>query len=159
MVNLTATIDDREVLDAIREAEARGVDMGPAWKVIGGILVSSITQNFESGGRPVKWKKSKRVLMHGGKTLIKDANLMDSITDEPAKDHVKVGTDEPYGAVHQFGIDEKVKVKLKGKRKMIERHMKIDARPYLVIQDHDWPEIKDAALNHIAKPFEGGRAA
>jgi phage virion morphogenesis protein len=66
--------------------------------------VSSFQQNFREGGRPEKWKESKRAKKEGGQTLLKSGRLMKSITIPEVTDtSITFGSNLPYAAIHQFG--------------------------------------------------------
>jgi phage gpG-like protein len=75
-----------------------------------------------------------------------NGGLMASIHYVYGDTDVEIGTDKEYGAVHQFGIDKKVTATRKSKtvfgtqragHSLHQRHMKIPARPYLLVQEED----------------------
>jgi phage gpG-like protein len=61
---------------------------------------------------------------------------------------VEIGTNKIYAAVHQFGIGAYSHVASK------RGHPAIPARPFLVVQDKDWDEIKAELAEYVT----GGRA-
>ena len=131
----------------------------PLMHAIGMYLVNETHKNFKVGGRPRKWKPSKRALemkkgkitvQRGnvnlpvylqGKTLIRWGILYQSITykgnAKEGKLEVAVGTDIEYGIYHQYGVPA--------------RH--IPARPFLVVL----PEFEDKIRKIVAEWIEHGR--
>ena len=122
--------------------------------------VSSIQKNFEQGGRPAKWEKSKK---RKGKTLIKSGNMMKvtAMVDEGAA--AVIITSNPlaqaYSRIQNEGGTIQIKAGTKNgksvfagrehKRGVKEvtakaHQIKIPARPYLVIPPEDFPQILSA---------------
>ena len=143
-VNMTVTIDDREVQDLLKRLARRMADMTPAFAEIGEIVMESVQRNFEEKRAPdgTKWAplaastlKRKR---HPGEILIGENVLFPSIHPEAYKDSVAVGTNIIYGAIHQLGG-------FAGRG----HATKIPARPYLGVRDEDWPEIRAAIEDWI----------
>ena len=92
---------------------------------------SDIIENFRIGGQPTRWKPSHRAEYEGGQTLVDTSQLMKSAaTPQVQGDTIILGSDLPYAAVHQYGIDKEVKTKNGSRR------MRIDARPYLVFSNN-----------------------
>jgi phage virion morphogenesis protein len=140
-------------------------DMTPGMKIIGEVIRTSIVRNYEKEGRPEKWQKhgpaTEARRGHNAAILRDSGRLMRSIHPSAKKDHVLVGTDTVYAAVHQFGarrgefgtvtaqIKEHV-LKVAGKQIKVRAHTRqmqapwgdIPARPFLMVQDEDWDEIK-----------------
>jgi len=170
------TIDDSQVKKLLDDLKNRTQHLKPVMNIIGTFVRKSIQKNFEEGGRPIPWKPSKRVLLKGGKTLILNRQLFNSFTINPTDTFVEVGTNKKYAAVHQFGEDIDVpahnrKLFFKnfksGKRKgrtyfskegkasygksvEIEGYkVHIDARPFMMVQDDDWPNIAEKLNNYI----------
>jgi len=137
---IMVNIEDNGVQTLLANMHARLGNLTPAMNVIGEIVQSSAVRNFEESGRPNKWKPSKRAL-HGGKTLIGigiGGGLMGSISYRPFTNKVEISANKKYAAIHQFG----------GKA---GRGLKVNipARPYMLLQDEDWVEIKDALKGHL----------
>lgn len=117
----------------------------PAMRIIGRRVVNSVKTNFYQGGRPNGWqalapatlakKKGSMILVDKGKD-----GLMGSIHAEPKADHVIVGTDTLYAAVHQFGGQAGRGLKTT-----------IPQREFLLLQDGDYQEIKDDLANFILR--------
>ncbi len=174
-IRVTAT--DKGAMEILQGVVDRVRDMTPAMKIIGEIGRTSIVRNYEKEGRPSKWPK------HGLATearrgpnaaiLRESGRLMRSIHASAYKDHVLIGTDTVYAAVHQFGarkgefgtitaqIKEHVR-KIAGQQIKVKAHTRrmqvpwgdIPARPFLMVQDEDWEEIRAALNDYIM----GGRA-
>lgn len=152
-------IDDSEVKETIAGYLARLSNLTPAMKIVGSIVRTSVIKNFEVGGRP-KWEKSKKKT---GKTLINRHLLMNSIHSKAYQDRAEVGTNVIYAAIHQFGGKTAARtIKPVNKKALYwlgaghpvksvnHPGSKIPARPFLVVQDEDWTEIRAAVMEYIA---------
>ena len=129
-------------------------DLTDPGREIAHILGDSVRQNFREGGRPDAWPPSGRVRKHGGQTLRDTSNLYNKITAEfdAANGRVVVGTDVFYAPYLHFGVDKTVvqQVRAHTRRNGVqvrahERriHMRLPARPFMMIQDEDWETIGD----------------
>ncbi|MDF1592598.1 MAG: phage virion morphogenesis protein [Desulfobacterales bacterium] len=166
-IEINVKIDDQKVRQLIARIRQRQRDMTPAMKIIGETVRSSVIRNFEKGGRPTKWEPSKK---KKGKTLMVQGlggGLAGSINVRAASDSVIVGTNKKYAAVHQSGaakgsfnkgspVDMMIRAHLrKGiKVRAHTRRMKlprgdIPARPFLMVQDEDWSEIRAALSDYL----------
>jgi phage virion morphogenesis protein len=134
-----------EVAALANQIAARCGSSGPALAIIGETVRASVLQNFQAGGRPAAWaplapatlKKKK-----GGSILREKGHLMGSINAQPVGNVVLVGTNRIYGAIHQFGG-----------RAGRGGSAKIPARPFLLVQDEDWPEMVEQLGDYI---MQGG---
>jgi phage virion morphogenesis protein len=75
-------------------------DCRPLMRSIAGTMESAVLQNFDIGGRP-KWLLVKH---RKGTPLVDTENLKESITSYYDNSIAIVGTNEPYAAIHQFGV-------------------------------------------------------
>lgn len=172
-VAITVSINDKEIKELLSRIQNNLVDPTPIMKIIGSTVRASIIRNFEKGGRPQKWKKHSSLTEKrrgaGAKVLMAQGfagGLAGSINYSAKKDSVKIGTNKIYGAVHQFGakkgsfgiVAANIKAHLrKGiKVKAHTRKMKlpwgnIPARPFLMVQNEDWSEIKDAVNTYLLR--------
>lgn len=127
----------------------------PAMQVIGEIVQESIQRNFEEGGRPRKWKplapatikQRKRLGKWPGRILVRSGTaggLMGGISYRAFNDRVVAHANKVYAAIHHFGGKA-------GKGHKVD----IPARPYMMVQDEDWREIKAALNDFVMK----GKAA
>lgn len=139
MISISVKIEDGEVRSMLRGIAERTGNLTPAMKIIGAIIKDSVLKNFMVGGRP-KWRPSKRAMKEGGRTLVDKAILQNSINPKAFSDRAEVGTNVIYSAIHQFGGKA-------GKGHKVN----IPARPFLMVQDEDWTEIKAALTAHILK--------
>jgi len=141
-------IDDSRFKRSISELLARLVDTTPLMAEIGEIVVESVQRNFEEKQAPdgTPWKPlapaTVRARAKKGRSaediLIFNRILMGSVHPEAHRDHVDIGTNIVYAAVHQFGIGAYSHIETR--RTMPA----IPARPYLGVREEDWPEIDDA---------------
>ena len=103
------------------------------WCSVGNIVRDSVHQNFDSGGRPVKWPPRKDNKAHP--LLIESGTLKNSIYVEEIPNGVAIGTREHYQAVHNFGYPRKNIPQLK----------------YLMTQPDDVQKINKTISDHIRK--------
>ncbi|MBU0969204.1 MAG: phage virion morphogenesis protein [Proteobacteria bacterium] len=141
--------DDREFQNMVRDMIAKLGNLEPAHEIAGEILHASILKNFEDGGRPNKWPdlakstKEQRAKQGTwpGQILVRTGvrgGLMGAVTYDAAPSQVVFLGNKPYSAIHHFGG-------MAGKG----LKTKIPARPYMMIQDEDWQEIKTAIQQFI----------
>jgi phage virion morphogenesis protein len=148
-------IDIKIIKDEIRPmlaslAKKMG-DLSPVMKNVGETLLASIQRNFELGGRPKKWpglKPStiKQRLAQGhwpGQILVRhgvSGGLLGSISYRASSDQVVLSANKVYAAIHHFGG-------MAGRGQKV----KIPARPFMLIQNGDWAEIKRLAGEYLTK--------
>jgi phage gpG-like protein len=173
MLSISVSIDDSGVLKQLDNILLRTKNLKPAMNIVGQVVRRSVIKNFQAGGRPERWTPSKRVKKQGGKTLIDTAVLQNSINSRPFKDRVEVGTNVVYAAIQQLGgTIERMqgfrKVKrstaqamifgegktwrfAKGKKATHLQKIKttIPARPFLMVQDEDWVEIRQVLSDYL----------
>ena len=153
-ITIDVKIEDKEVKALFQRLLEKMQDLTPAMKVIGQIIRTSVVKNFEAGGRPHRWKPSKRAMVEGGRTMVDTGRLMKYITSRAYRDRAEVGTNVIYAAIHQFGGDieasrsKYLKFRIGG-RWAQKKKVRIPARPFLVVQDEDWQEIKEAILEYL----------
>jgi phage gpG-like protein len=88
-------------LDDLSEAQNRAENLHVVATRVEEIAVKDIQENFDRGGPAdgEAWEPSKRVLRHGGQTLVKSGNLKASIRLMTAAGNtITVGSDAPYAA-------------------------------------------------------------
>ncbi len=110
---ITLKVDDKEIRDILDTLSRRFDDMTPAMRRIANQLEATVKRNFREGGRPEKWKPSKRVVKRGGKRVLietrpgqilrKTGRLRNSITRDYGRAFAEVGTSVEYAPTHQFG--------------------------------------------------------
>lgn len=132
--------------------------MGSARKaldVIGEIVTESIQRNFEEGGRPNKWeplaestiKQRKKAGKWPGKVLVRSGvsgGLMGAISYKAANRNVVWSANKVYAAAHHFGRG--VTSSRSG-----GTYYDLPPRPFMLIQDDDWPEINETMQDFIIR--------
>ncbi len=108
-----------------------------------------------------RWKVSIRAASEGGKTLIKSAQLRNSIKSRSDETGFAVGTNVKHAATHQFGEPGRtirarrakaLRFQVGGKwvsKKQVR--IRIPARPFLGLSDEDMQEIKATAEEFLQK--------
>ena len=145
-VGVLVKVDDKEVRKLLGGILKRMGNPAPAMKILGAIVRTSIVRNFEKGGRPTKWKalspgtlKTKK-----GTAILREqgmaGGLMGAVNYKPFSDKVVISADKVYAAIHHFG----------GKAGR-GRKVTIPARPYMMVQDEDWVEMKAALGDFIVQ--------
>lgn len=169
MIALEYSLEDLEAKAGLKQLKKRLSKPEQALKECGLVLLRSIAKTFKAGGRPVRWKPSKRAKAVGGKTLIKTAQLKNSITMRVSDKTLTVGTSVKYAAIHDLGgrINKNVTVKkhrrymtkafgkpIAGREVLVKSHqrkMDIDMpqREFLVVQDSDHRIFKRIFQDHL----------
>lgn len=108
-----------------------------------------------------RWKTSKRAILEGGKTLVKTAQLRNSIHAKSDASGFAVGTNAKHAATHQFGEPGRIirarrkkalRFKIGGKwisKKQVR--VTIPARPFLGLSDEDMQEMKATVEDFIGR--------
>lgn len=173
---ITFKMDDlRRVL---RKVYGRAKEPGPFLEVVGSIIQTSVHRNFEVGGRPERWAPlspaTARRRGATGPVLRRQGmagGLMGSVNYQALGDRVLVGTNKVYGATHQFGAKKgqfgtvvaqvpahervtrhgTVRVRPHQRRQKVPWG-DIPARPFLLVQDEDVVEIREAWGEYVLAP-------
>ncbi len=173
---IRVSVDQNAIRKRLAKIEKQGGDLNAPMHAIGETIASSVQKNFQVGGRfssagdwrggTSKWKESKAAVKRGGQTLRKSGQLMNSISHTAKDSSVEIGTNKPYAAAMNFGVDKDVNVKeherriVKRGRKRAsgkttvrshERKMNLEARPFMVVQEQDIEECIEILDNHILK--------
>jgi len=162
MSGITIKIEDQAITALLNQAAARFGDLTPLNRRIAMLMASSIRENFEVGGRPTKWRPSKRAKSQRGQTLRDTNRLMNSITGKGTATQAVAGTSDIRAAVHNFGakrgsfgtVQAAVRAhlrRIKGKEQKVRAHTRkqpmpwgdIPAREFMLLQADDLVEIKD----------------
>ena len=141
--------DDSDLQGLFKQVKKRIGNTEPAFEVIGEVIHASILRNFEEGGRPDDWpdlaySTKKQRAQKGkwpGQILVISGTrggLIGSISYDAMPDKVVFVANKPYAAIQHFGG-------MAGKGLKTE----IPARPYMMIQDEDWEEIKNVLNDFI----------
>ena len=145
-VAVSVKVDDKGVRKMLAGILKRLGNPTPAMKILGAIARTSIVRNFEKGGRPTKWqalspetlktKKGTAILREQGMA----GGLMGSVNYKAFGKKAVISADKIYAAIHHFG----------GKAGRGHK-VTIPARPYMMIQDEDWVEMKAALGDFIVR--------
>jgi phage virion morphogenesis protein len=153
--------DTRRLLKKIRSFAE--IDRKKINAALGDVARESTLERFKQGKEPTgkRWQTSIRAAAEGGKTLIKTAQLRNSIRTKSDASGFAVGTNVKYGATHQFGEKGRT-IRAKkakylhfkvgdqwAKKKSVK--VSIPARPYLGLSDEDMQEIKATVEDFIAR--------
>ncbi len=132
-------------------------DKLPLMRAIAKFAEDSTRQRFPDqvgpDGQP--WKPSLRAQLQGGRTLIKDTHLWNSIQSRASSDEAEVGTNVIYAAIHQFGgvIRAKgagaLRFQLPGGGFATVKSVTMPARPFLGVNDEDQGEIAGLVQDFI----------
>ena len=175
-VEIKISIDDKEAQDLLGRIQRNLGNLKPAMEIIGETVQTSIQRNFEKGGRPKKWKglseTTKKERQKKGKwpglILVRSGvsgGLMGSISYRALGGSVILSANKKSAATHQFGakkgsfgtIVANVRAHLR-KGRTVRAHTRtmrlpwgdIPARPFMMVQDEDWSEIRHALVEFIA---------
>jgi phage virion morphogenesis protein len=146
-------------LARLKKMGAAAADLKRPFSAIGGIILSSVEENFVREGRyetagsmrggntrwadladSTKAARAKKGTWPGQKLQVSQGGLAASISKSVTGNAVTVGTNKVYAAIHQFGGQA-------GRGKKVT----IPARPFLVMQDEDVEDMMDVLQRHIAK--------
>ena len=173
-----AKIDDKNSKIVIEGIQNSAKNMSNPMRKIANMLENSIKENFDVGGRysspgsimggDKQWLAPKYPVSKG-KTLDRSGMLKNSIQGEGSKTEATVSTGIVYGAIQNYGgktKPHKIVGKHSPKKKLkfttstgsilfrsSVNHpgSKIDARPFMVIQQEDIDIAKEMISNHILK--------
>ena len=142
-VAVSIKVDDKEVRKMLSGILKRIGNPGPAMKILGAIVRTSIVRNFEKGGRPEKWQalSPETLKKKKGTAILREQDgLMGSVNYKPFNDKVVISANKIYAAIHHFGGKA-------GRGKKVT----IPALPYMMVQDEDWVEMKAALGDFIVR--------
>ena len=157
MIGVRYSIRDMEAKAGLKQLSERLTRPRQALRECGLVLLRSVSKTFKAGGRPVRWKPSVRAKMVGGRTLIKTARLLRSITMDVAGKTLTVGTNVKYARIlHEGGeilpkTAKALKANIPGVGWRTMKKVTIPARPFLVIQDADWRIFNRVFGDYLAK--------
>lgn len=104
--------------------------------IIAQIMLKSIQENFERGGRPNPWKLSKRVIKYGGITLTKTGNLKSNLSIDIRGDIVSIVSSTKYSKYINYGSKYMV------------------SRKYMMLQKQDITNIKDYLIKYVIEEIK-----
>lgn len=135
-------IKDHGVQVLLKRIASRLGSFKPGLELIGEIVHASIMKNFEKGGRP-EWKPlspvTKKIRKEKGKwpgQILVVSGALKRIIYKAGQDRVTFSANPNYAILHQFGAK---KGSLGGGLPWGD----IPARPFMMVQEEDWDEIKN----------------
>ena len=145
-------------LRGFSEIDRRGINAALA-EVVRESTLERFRQSKGPDGR--KWRSSKRAILEGGKTLVKTAQLRNSIHTKSDASGFVVGTNAKHAATHQFGEPGRT---IRARRKKVLRfqyngkwiskkqvRVTIPARPFLGLSEEDMQEMMATVEDLIGK--------
>lgn len=153
--------DTRRLLKKVKNFSE--IDKKKINATLGQVTRGSTLERFKLGKDPTgkRWQTSIRAATEGGKTLIKTAQLRNSIRTKSDVAGFALGTNVKYGATHQLGANGRTIRAKKAKalrfqvggqwvsKKAVK--INIPARPFLGLSDDDMQEIKATVEGFISR--------
>ncbi len=154
--------DDMELQTALDGLLRMGQDLSEMLDDVGAHVEMTTKERFDTGVGPdgIPWKPSRRALAEGGKTLVDQGHLRDSVTRDVSDTEVVIGTNVIYGPIHQFGgvIKPKNAKKLAFKTPFgmaFLDQVTIPARPFFGLSGEDYQVIPEIVLDHYEEAVDG----
>lgn len=172
-------VRDDEVRRILALVQSRIGRLRPALALVGEIVLESVQQNFLAEGRPDKWpplslqtKAERARLGYTGPILQRrggGGGLLGSLHRQADDRKVTIAADKIYDATMQFGakrgqfgtVTARIKAHVRrlksGKVVNVRAHTRqqkipwgdIPARPFLMVQDEDWDEIREELTDFL----------
>lgn len=148
MAGASTSIDDREVIEALKRLEQAGGDLTASFTVIGEKLLRTHKERFnqqrDPEGKPwapLSPKYRARKKRNQDKTLVLYRYLSGLLRYQVGAGgtRLELGTDRVYGATHQFG----------------DPRRNITARPFLGLSDDDRRMILEVIQGHYRRALGG----
>lgn len=161
MFNIRLDGDTQRLMKKLRqfaELDKKGIN-----EVLGAAMRESTLERFKQSKDPQgkRWRTSIRAADEGGKTLVKSAQLRNSIRVKADATGFAVGTNVIYASTHQLGakgrtIRAKTAKGLRfciGDRWVTAKKVRVDipARPFLGLSEDDMKEIKATLEDELGK--------
>jgi phage virion morphogenesis protein len=164
------SIDESEVVARLVRIGSRGKDLTPVTKSFGDYLIRETVTRFEQERDPdgAAWEPLSPLTLAFKKNtgiLTETTDLRNSFSRKANRMSVKVGSDRPYAAVHQFGLKRALnisahrrKVKSRSRKgvqsgvafvRAHERKVSIPARPFLGFTAQDEKELAALLNDHL----------
>lgn len=156
-ITMDVKVDDKEVLRAFGELQARLANTKPVMQAIGTGLVGHIQKRLGDGSLAGRWAPLNPAYRAGKKNknmLVESGSLRGSISEQAGQDYVKIGTNKIYAAIHQFGgtirpKDAPALFFKMGSGFVRAKSVTIPARPFLTIEDEDDKMIADIIFRFL----------
>lgn len=152
---ISVTLNDADVarINATYDNIVAGLaDMDPFWDAVEMHMIDSLTQNFESEGRPKKWEPLApwTIEAKGSSTILQDTGALkgsinSSNTERSAKS-LDIWAGEVHGLFHQYvDMDPMSQFGIINKNKRYPMPM----RPFMMFQDQDIDTIEEILGNYV----------
>jgi len=148
-VSITLDLDDREVLEALRDLQARSRDLSEPFADFGQYWLNATRQRFadQEGPDGTPWAPLSETTLqlkprNQDKTLVLDGFLRDTLALNVYPDGLELGSNLPYAAIQQLGGTTSPASMIPG--------VEIPARPYLGFSDEDRAELLATLADHLA---------
>lgn len=148
---------DRKALEKLIQGVAAGVSsLDPFFDAVEMHMIDSLTKNFESGGRPQRWKPLSPVTieMKGSSGILQDSgalkNSVNAQNTEREALSLKLFAGESHGAFHQYADEDP------GSQFGMTNRKGMPMRPFMMFQDEDIDEIEDILGKYIDDVMRGG---
>lgn len=149
MAGVSITIDDGQVQGLFKRLVHAAGDTDQALRDIGEYELRATRERAAREESPdgTPWVKlapryaARKAKKRGGAPILKFDNHMlgDRLNYQVGDNWVEIGSNVPYGALHQFG----------GKPGMAAGPAAVPARPWLGLSDQDTAEIKQILTDHL----------
>lgn len=161
---IQVTLDDKDVMAKLSEVAARGKNLQPALAGFGDYLILVTKDRFQTEqdpeGKP--WKPlSEFTLLQKNRweILTESTDLKTSFRRAADDTSVRMGTDNEYAALHQFGLKKTLNIKSHQRKtktgtatvKAHTRKVDMPARPFLGFTDQDRSELIETIKEHLLR--------
>lgn len=156
-ITIDVKVDDKEILRAFGKLQAQMSNTKPIMQAIGTGLVGHIQKRLGDGRSSNSWvplTPAYKATKRNKNMLVESGALRGSISEQAGQDHVKVGTNKVYAAIHQFGGTIRPKnapalfFKM-GSGFVRAKSVTIPARPFLTVEDEDVEMISDIVFRFL----------
>lgn len=162
MTGFIAIRIDKSLADQLARAQVEAIDLTPAMDEVAEEMLADTRRRFDAEVAPggVPWKKSRRAIEDGGKTLNLSGILRRSIDRRSGANFAEVGVtaglpQSTYAAIHQFGgtITPKAKKALSFGGRLFAKVV-MPARPYLGFDPDTIEDINTILADHLRQAFD-----
>ena len=163
MTGFVSIVLERRLSEQLSRAVRDAADLRPAMDEISEKMLSNTRARFQAERGPdgVPWKKSRRALEEGGKTLQLKGFLIRSLDRRSGSRYAEVGVrpgapQSTYAAIHQFGgtITPRRGKALSFGGRLVSKVV-MPARPYLGFGEEDRRDIVEILSDHLRQIFAG----
>lgn len=162
VASIKIELDDLEARAALAGLEARAGDFSPLFVQFGMLLEGSARNRIENSNLSpdgIEWPVSLRVKEFGGKTLRDSGELAASLTHQPERMQVVIGSNLIYAGVHQDGAEifpkdaDALGFRLPNGQFVTVGKVTIPARPYLGVSSDDAEDMIELTKAYLLEPI------